>query len=71
MKKDYGYYKECFTVVEDVPILAVAWKNKIVHVSSTFVDELDKNVVTRFNEKRPLFLFQGQKSLKFIINIRV
>ncbi|XP_060858925.1 piggyBac transposable element-derived protein 3-like isoform X1 [Metopolophium dirhodum] len=53
MKKDRGYSEECFTVVEDVPISAVAWKdNKVVHVSSTFVGELEKNVVSRFDKKK-------------------
>lgn len=53
MKKDRGYSEECFTVVEDVPISAVAWRdNKIVHVSSTFVGELEKNVVSRFDKKK-------------------
>jgi len=38
MKRDRGYSEECFTVIEDVPISIVAWKdNKIVHVTSTFV----------------------------------
>jgi len=61
MKRDRGYSEECFTVVEDVPISAVAWKdNKIVHVTSTFVGELDKNVVTRFaTKKRPPSLYLG------------
>lgn len=73
MKRDRGYSEECFTVVEDVPISAVAWKdNKIVHVTSTFVGELDKNVVSRFDKKkRPQSLYLGRKSLKFTTNIWV
>ncbi|KAF0753368.1 piggyBac transposable element-derived protein 3-like [Aphis craccivora] len=67
MKRDRGYSEECFTVVEDVPISAVTWKdNKIVHITSTFVGELDKNVVTRFdNKKKTTILIPRLKIIEF------
>jgi len=38
MKKERGFSEESFTLIENVPITAAAWKdNKIVHISSTFV----------------------------------
>lgn len=58
MKKERGYSEECFTVLENVPITAVAWKdNKVVHVTSTFVGEIEKSTVTRYDrKKKPLLL---------------
>lgn len=58
IKKERGYSEECFTVLENVPITAVAWKdNKVVHVTSTFVGEIEKSTVTRYDrKKKPLLL---------------
>lgn len=53
MKKPRGTSEECITVINNVPITAVQWKdNKIVNVASTFVEELEKSVVKRFDKKQ-------------------
>lgn len=53
MKKERGFSEECFTVIENIPITAVAWKdNKIVNASSTFVGEMEKSTVSRYDKKR-------------------
>lgn len=52
MKKPRGTSEECITVIDDVPITAVQWRdNKIVNIASTFVGELEKNIVKRFDKK--------------------
>ncbi|XP_025202907.1 piggyBac transposable element-derived protein 3-like [Melanaphis sacchari] len=52
MKKPRGTSEECITVVDDIPITAVQWRdNKVVTMASTFVGELDKRTTKRFDKK--------------------
>lgn len=57
MKRERVFSEECFTVLENVPVTAVAWKdNKVVHVTSTFVGELEKSTVSRYDKKKNALL---------------
>lgn len=53
MKKPRGTSEECITIINDVPITEIQWRdNKVVNVASTFIGELEKNKVKRFNKKQ-------------------
>lgn len=46
IKQPRGTSEKCISVVNNVPITAVQWKdNKIVNVASNFVGELEKSIV--------------------------
>lgn len=52
IKQPRGTSEECIILVNNVLVIAIQWSdNKIVNIVSTFVRELEKSIVKRFDKK--------------------